>query len=391
MKYLLILLAPLLIAANADLQIDMVYYDPVNARGSEAVLIKNTGPDRMDITGYKLATRTSPQDHTLQGFIEPYGTYLSAYTGWSTLKDNQSWPNAQHEQAITLANAGGYVHLTTPDGEILDTVGWKSTEVFLGTPHPGVAKGMALVRVSDTQNNSADFAELLPFSIPETAQEEDAIKLEFFVENTPPHILSIEIEDDFPDREGVQLLPLPQGRQVQVNVTVQDNNTLHATTVYVNGMPLSANTSKVQDTFTGTVLVDAFTETLNITVRDENHTSTQLIDIEVLAAASLALPDSIQATLRPGETSNTTLIVENTGGAPLDLHIRGNPPASTAQLLGKVFYEIQGEEFELSRNTNEHYISLAPGQQLALVVRTKATFVPAGSYSGQLVIAGVLS
>ncbi len=389
MKYALIILALFFVAANADLRIDMVYYDPFNARGSEAVLIANTGPNTIDLTGYKLATRTSPQDHTLQGHIQPFSTYLAAYAGWSENKDNQSWPDAQHEQTITLANNGGYVHLTTPDGTILDTVGWKNTEYYLGTPHPGVAKGMALVRVQDTQNNSADFAELLPFSTIE--EPEEGIALEIDVQNVPSELLNISIEDDFPDREGIQLLPLAQGREVWVNVTVRDNNTLHATTVTVNGVALTANTSATQDTFTGQVLITAFTEALNITVQDEEHTVTELIPIEVLAAASLSTPDNIQATLAPGRAHNTTLTLQNTGGAPVHLHIRGNAPRSTQHLLGKVYYEILGEEHELLLDVREHQVALAPGQTLEMRIITQASFVPAGRYSGQLVIAGVLT
>lgn len=385
------LLALVLVAANADLSIDMVYYDPINARGSEAVLIANNGPDTMDLTGYKLATRTSPQDHTLNGFIQPHSTYLAAYAGWSELKDNTTWPNADHEQPITLANSGGYVQLTTPDGIVLDTVGWKNTEIYLGTPHPGVTKGMALVRVDDTDNNSNDFAEHLPFSAVRTQEAQDNhTTLQITVMNVPPEIISITVEDDLPETEGIQILPLPEGREIWVNVTVQDNNTLTHTNVTVNGMLLTAaNTSATTDTFTGRVLITAHTHELNITVTDENHTRTQRIPITLLGAASLSIPKDILAAIRPGQTDEQTLTLENTGSTPLNLHIRGNPPRSIKHLLGKVTYEIHGEPYELLPEAREHTLNLQPGQQLAITIRTEATFVPAGTYTGQLVIAGV--
>ncbi len=387
MRYTLLLIALLFVAANADLRIDMVYYDPFNSRGSEAVLIHNTGANTIDLTGYRLATRTSPQDHTLQGIIAPFGTYLSTYTGWDEQKDNQSWPDADHQQPITLANAGGWVSLTTPEGEVLDTVGWGNTEVYLGIPHPGVQKGMALVRTQDTGNNSADFAELLPF----TTQQQEGTTLLFDVLNTPPEIIHIAVEDDFPDREHVQLLPLTNGRHIWVNITVRDNNTLHSTTVTVNDVVLEGNTSATQTVFTGLIPITAQTTHLTVRVEDEEHVIEETLYVEILPAASIRVPDNVQTTIMPNRAANNTILIENTGGSAVNLHIKGTPPRRAQHLLGQVYYSINGAEYELQRDIREHEVVLAPGQQLSIHVRTTASFVPAGQYSGQIIIAGVLA
>ena len=210
--YLALLVLPLIAAA----QIDSVYYDADNEAGSEYVLLANTGTQAIDLTEWTLATPTSETDATLAGTIHPGGTYLVADAGWDEHKDDPAWPDADHQETLTLPNTAGYAQLTDPDGVVHSTVGWGDAERSEGTPHPGTDPGDALVRTNDTQDNSNDFTSAQPQFTRTSDASSSALNIT--LADTQPRIIDISVPDDDP-APGIDVLPTP-GEERSLTITV---------------------------------------------------------------------------------------------------------------------------------------------------------------------------
>jgi len=172
MKYVLMLLL-VIPFVSADIVIHQVLYDPVKTEsGGEAVELRNTGLESVDVSGWVLATESSATDATIPDstILAPGSVYLIADEGWDDNKDNPDWRPADHVEKITLNNADGGIALVH-DGSIVDAAGWGDAEgieagLFEGSPAEEVEPGKALVRLDDTDDNSADLiampADFLP-------------------------------------------------------------------------------------------------------------------------------------------------------------------------------------------------------------------------------------
>jgi hypothetical protein len=117
-------------AVNAML-IQEIYPDPIKTdTGGEAVLLYNNENSAIDISGWTLATPSSAIDATIPAntTLEPHQLYLISDLGFSTNKDDESWADADHEEAITLNNAGGSVALRNGNSTIDNTTYPAATE-----------------------------------------------------------------------------------------------------------------------------------------------------------------------------------------------------------------------------------------------------------------------
>ena len=150
--------------------ISEVYVNAIDEYDSEWVELYNPTGGSVDIGGWTInssstatyANATIPSGKS----IKAHGFYLIADGGFSTGKDNPSWPDADLEDEIALINNNGWVQLKNSDGETIDTVGWGSAPVnetlsFQKNP----AEGKSMERKSlydgyapcqDTNNNSED-------------------------------------------------------------------------------------------------------------------------------------------------------------------------------------------------------------------------------------------
>ncbi len=162
-KYLLafLLLVP---CVSADIVIQQVLYDPLNENGGEAVELKNTGSQPVDISGWTISTVSSLNDATIPegSVILPGRTFLVADSGWSEKRDNPSWKLADYEEAITLSNTNGGVALIKGN-DTIDSLCWGETDeldsAFGSNCAEKVSAGKALLRISHTGESSADFVE----------------------------------------------------------------------------------------------------------------------------------------------------------------------------------------------------------------------------------------
>jgi len=150
------------------LVISQILYDPVNTEtGGEAIELYNPTMRDVNLSGYVVKTKTSATDVVLpNAIIKSKGFYLIGDGGWSTNKDNETYPIADYEDTFTLVNTDGGLALMF-NGTIIDAVGWGNSSIiptglYEGLPSQYVKEGYVLRRVEpeqDTNNNSVDFIE----------------------------------------------------------------------------------------------------------------------------------------------------------------------------------------------------------------------------------------
>lgn len=379
-----ILLAVLLIGA---VQIHSVYYDPIEyQRGGEFIMLENTGPETINLSDWKIATTISQQDAILQGSISGFSTYLLGDEGWSEMRDNSSWPQADFEHRITLANAQGFVSVIDTEENIVDTVGWGDIDTYLKEPHPGVTKGYALMRVSHTQNNSADYQEAIPFThIADTSTNNTVINIT--INNTPPELVEYEIEEINPSHIHINLSK--EHVLVPVRVEIKDLNTVRNVTVFANEYELTTNQTGIQANYSAEIPIDAQTTQLTITYSDEEYSNQFSIPITFSERTSIHIPQGISLQTSPGGNGYVEVPITNTGTTTVDLHIQASLPSWASQAVGELKYSLAGANHSLSDDINIHTVGLESGEQILLQLEILAGYVPASEYLGELIISAV--
>jgi len=167
-KYLIILLA--FITPVQALLIQEVYVNPIGTEsGGEFLILYNPSNESVDIGNYLISTENSGKEATIPNgtVLLANETYMIADLNWKVSKDNQSWPDADYEEPISLTNSDGGVAIVFND-TILDAVGWGDPSeiregLFEGSPFIGLEEGFSIRRVNDTDNNVDDFVLVKPF------------------------------------------------------------------------------------------------------------------------------------------------------------------------------------------------------------------------------------
>ena len=155
------------VAANEWIIINKVYVDPIATEaGGEAIELFNPTQQIIDISGYTIKTESSNTDITIpiNSKISSNSYYLITDFGWNSLKDNASWPKADHEEAMTLYNTNSGIALVNKNLEIIDAVGWGdiaeiSSDLYETSAAPNLPAGFSLKRINfqDTNSNNNDF------------------------------------------------------------------------------------------------------------------------------------------------------------------------------------------------------------------------------------------
>ncbi len=355
------------VCAADNVIISEVLYDPSGTEtGGEAVEIYNPTANSVDISGWVLATESSSKDVTIPDgtFIGTHSFYLIADTGWNSLRDNLSWPEADYEEAITLSNTNAGVALVDANGTTIDAVGWGDSAsigagLFEGMPSAHVSEGNSLVRTNlegDTDNNSADFSEADPDLQNNNAgaiiedNSSTSIEIGVDVENNPPSVNTVTImTDEDSSAEGVQVMPVPEGtKNVVLSADVTDvDGTEPIVIAEITGPEtiMTATLVKVQDINSttaryNTTIAMEFYETAGkynvvVTASDGSSNSTANTSFEYLRMAAITIDASSLrfsgAQLGGISTINgdfalstaDTPTVRNTGNTPLDIGVYG--------------------------------------------------------------------
>ena len=354
-------------AARPDhIVISEVLYDPAGTEtGGEAVELYNPTDFPIDISNYMLSTESSPRDATIpaETTLPARTFYLITDTGWSSSKDNTSWPEADHEEAITISNSDAGVALVHSNGTILDAVGWGNAseidpQLFETSPTAPVKPGNSIKRkntANDTDNNYADFTESLPDlhnSSSTTPNEDNAepITIKVEVQNNAPVFNSFAIiGDEDNTTTGIQIAPTPAGtKNIFISAEVSDaDGTEPSVTAVVTGpagqknitLSKTADISNTTWLFNGTIQMRFYDSpgsyNISITAGDTSSNTTKSLIFDYLSMAAISI-DSTSLQFKGAKPGKTTEIkgdfalstkdsptIRNIGNTPIDIGLHG--------------------------------------------------------------------
>ncbi len=436
-------------AANetANVIITQVLYDPLSSEsGGEAVELYNPAASSVNISGWVLATETSPTDATIpNGAIICSGCYyLIADVNWSNAKDNSSWPNADFEEAITLANTDAGVALKDSNSTIVDAVGWGNSlnigpGLFEGSSHSGSSSGNALVRRTangsylDTNNNSNDFIGATPnfhnsSSSPSAVANANAeIQIIIVVSGSGPAVSLLSIlTDDDSFLPGSQVSPVPnKNKTVAVEAVVADDNgasDIASVILTFNSANLTVAMAKKSDiNATAAVYSAAFNlsshfaagnYTITATAADNSGFSANssasfeyltmtAVEVDASSIAFFASPGSMYEVIGDESSSTATNItVLNAGNVQLDFDLWSTNFTSGGSIIepSRLQYTFNGNYNNSSFAGNmtnakaRKDINLYPGSMAGLSLRLNLPLatIP-GNYSGKISLVAVNS
>jgi len=443
--------SPSFCAALDHVVISEVLYDPAGTEtGGEAVEIYNPTGQQVDISGYLLKTESSAADATIPAgtILKANSFYLIADAGWSTLKDNTSWPNADHEEAITMSNTDSGVAITYPNGTIIDAVGWGSAAgigagLYEGNPAAQVVAGKSLMRTdlnSDTDDNSANLAESVPElkNSSETGQQQelnssgegDSIAVSVSVTNNAPDVSSAAIENDEDNTTaGIQVTPIPEGTKnmaITTNISDTDGiNSIVQVIAIING-PDSDRTvtlTKTEDISNTTARYDGTIEmqfydrpgayNMTIIADDGSTNATRSIEFEYLGMTAISIDtSSLYFTgARVGATTEITgdyalstadkPTIRNIGNTQIDLGIYGTDLIDGVKNIGisNMKYSFDNDFTSdlagtLSKTLQTKSIGLENSEDSIVTLGFQLFIPPAtqnGNYTGNITIVAVSS
>lgn len=440
MKKIILLLIFVLLAGNVNalnnIVITEVLYDPINSEtGGEAVQIYNPTSSQIDISGWILSTETSAADATIPAgtMLLPKSYYLIADSGWATLKDNVSWPDANHEEAITLANLDAGVALMNRSF-VIDAVGWGNSAgislgLFEGTPANLTAQGKSLrrkfdIEYTDANNNIDDFYSSTPlFSSPQIRQDSNMLTVYAVVEGAVPVIDTLFIADEDPTIGGIQIMPSPKSaKQFLITAQVTDTDESDIDKVYaeLNSITYYLNKTTINST---TALYYGYLEmpfysvpgnyTVSITALDySNLMAIKNLTFEYLSLVGIemdsnsiifnALPGKVSELVGDADFSTANLTMRNIGNTVIDVKISGTDLSNGASIINasSIKYTFMAKDYSSALSGTLSYspelkdLNLNPGENslkgLSFRLNVPTTAAP-GNYTGSISITSVAS
>ncbi len=430
-------------AAADNVIVSQVLYNPAGTdSGGEAVELYNPADSAVNLSGWALATETSPTDATLPSTAAVCSRchYLVADLNWSNAKDKASWPNADYEEAITLANTDAGVALKDATGKIVDAAGWGSAAgigdgLFEGSPSSGSGNGNSLTRraangsYTDTNNNSNDFIEILPefhnssHGFKENGNAEIGVTI--VVSGSVPMVSSLSVlTDDDAMTEGSQVSPIPwANKTVSVEAVISDANgasDIASATINFNGTHIAAlKKSEVNSTaavysasfnlssafapgiyqFT-LIAVDNSGFSANLSMQFE-YLSLAAVEIDASSVVFFAEPGAAYEI--PGDQSISTasnITLANAGNVRLDFDVWSTNFTTGSGSIGasRLMYAFNGDYDEpslagvMSNAKIRKDVNLNPGFMAGLSLRLDmpAAALP-GNYSGKISLVAVNS
>jgi hypothetical protein len=295
------------LVASQGLQIASVYYDPIQAEsGGEAIQLLNNGTDPIILGSTLLVTKQSAYPLPSITLLPGQG-YLITDTGWSTLRDNSTWPLADLELPLSLANTDGFVELL--QNETIDRLAWNSS---------------AKAREGRVMTHSGEQDPFF-YNSSSTLTTVEAI---ITVVDTPPQIESVTITDDS-SAEGIQLLSYSRVITVTTKVKELNNQPLFVT---VNFLDENYNASRENESFTALLPMRTLkpgSYTLKVIATDGVSSTEQDVAITVLASSSITVDGPLSFAGSPGDVVNGTFTVRNEGNLAKSMRIIFTAPEIT--------------------------------------------------------------
>lgn len=415
---ILILAVPL---AFADIYISEVLYDPITSEsGGEAVELYNSGNEAINLSGYKLFTASSAADAVLPNgaIISPGSYYLIADANWTNRKDSASYPEADHEEAITLKNTDSGVALLDSQGNILDAVGWGisaniNSSLYSGTPCNYSGDGESLRRTSFTGNNALDFVSSSPDFKNAMGETHDPlsneVQLNILVPNASAYITNISFPVD--DENKLYLVP---GSSKNANLSFLVDKSINADDVYitlnnvrydVDFVSSSGNYDKYSIPFSFEYYLSSGNYSIQIIVHtytlQYNHTL--LFEIPSLLAFEIDLDtincNSAISCLIQGDSNTSTNdkpTIRNMGNEPLDFKVYASNLSSQSQNsigINAVKFSFDAQpDMSVSNQPTLYEANLEAGLNsltpFSLLINIPSG-TPSGNYSTKLVFMGV--
>ncbi|MGM5484724.1 MAG: lamin tail domain-containing protein [Nanobdellota archaeon] len=313
MKRIIMILVLILMSGmvKADLVINEVYYDPIeDENDGEFIELYNNGNESIDLSGTTITTQSSDPDATLpETTLAGKTHYLVADSGFSGGKDSEDWPEADHEESMTLTNDEGWIEIRK-DGNITDSIGWGSPHLE-GDAAPDADEGKSLQRINYTGNDSLDFTASTP-NPRNSMNRDDSISLTVDVLDLDPSIKNISITDEDESRKGNQIIPLPgKEKMMDIGIIIEDNNTI--TEAYIewkdnHSLNKTEDINETTSLYETHVPVEYFTEAkgynLSISIKNDlNLTTDAKTGIEIMSMTAFEIDNkSISCTVAKGKS-----------------------------------------------------------------------------------------
>ncbi len=377
---------------NAAVLITQVYYDPRETEtGGEAVELYNTGELAENISRWTIKTKSSAFDATIpkDTFIEPNAFFLIADAGWSLQKDNESWPDADYEEALTLSNTNAGIALIDTQGIAVDAIGWGEPSIigeglFEGTPWSIIPEGTGLSRIfekeapKDTDDNLNDFAasDPNPRSSLFPGWHSKEVDVVLNATNRPMKIQGIKILEGKEKGDKTELLAFPgKDKNITVQIQVQESNSDPIEHITLMAFDSQGSMNLIGDD-NGTKIFES-----KIILKSNQTPKDYIFSASVTANSSenAVLQKTIAIKELAGIRINTTQIriegnkglsdfnVENIGNIPLDFEITEQEREETSN--GTLRYQMIK-----SSNQHAHEIILQGAK-----TRIKANLLPSQS------------
>lgn len=425
--------------AADNVLITQVLYNPVDESGGEAVELYNPTDSPADISGWILATETSPTDVTIPAntIIGSGGYFLIADVGWSSSRDDSSWPEADYEEIMTLTNTDAGLALSNGT-DFIDAVGWGDAlnignGLYESNPHAGGSEGESLIRIKngssyvDTGDNSNDFIAATPdfhnssFGISSFSGSE--ISVVAIVGGTAPVIDSFEImTDDDTLTDGTQINPIPkQNKTIQFESVISHANGID----YINSAVLSVGSSSINLTKQSDVNETTSLYTANfsmayyeaagnyttiLTVTDNSGFSVnETLNFEYTSLIAMELDtNSLQFAAMPGmeseligdtDESSSNLTLQNIGNSMLDIELFGTNLTGSADFIdvSNIQFTFNGDYnnnlagiLSYVKQTKQIGLAAASKQPLSFKLNVPTATAP-GNYTGTITLLAVSS
>ncbi len=428
--YVLALVAsPMLCLAADHVVISQVYYDPLTTEsGGEAVELYNPSGSTVDIGGWTLMTESSLTDATVPAgtLMPPHTYYLIADSGWSSEKDNPSWPDADLEEAISMTNTDAGVAIVDSSANIIDAVGWGDplnigTGLYESTPALEVLEGQSLARSDlsvDTDDNSVDFQESAPNLhnsdfIEDQSGQGISVSVNIF-DNTPS-VDSVTVLGDEDALPGVQISPLPgdiKTVEVRSNITDPDGVYLQAT-LFVDGISfemqkladINSTTAEFAAEFNMSFSSTPGTYSVNVSIEDQSaavdfeYLSMAAIDIDTTDLEFQGAVGQTSVILGDLDTATQEPTIRNIGNSELDIAVYGTDltDGEKSITVDNLLYSFDNDFGSTLAGTvsyvaSAHSLGLLPGLESAVSLALQLS-VPSdaqeGNYTGSVYIAAV--